>query len=57
MNIIIDKCEHSGCNVDIDAPKEEYCDEHYWYRHCECCECLLEDAAGSPGDGICRGCD
>lgn len=34
---------------------EELCDDCYAHHYCECGRELC-DAAGSPGDGLCRGC-
>ncbi len=49
-------CEHDGCNEVLGKYDKDFCDEHYAYYYCEC-GTRLEDAAGSPGDGLCRGCD
>lgn len=49
-------CQHDDC-PHMAIGGYDYCDTHASHYHCEECDCLLEDAAGSPGDGICRGCD
>jgi hypothetical protein len=47
-------CEHPDCNDAV--VDDDYCETHLEYYFCECGQ-RLEDAAGSPGDGLCRKCD
>jgi hypothetical protein len=47
-------CE--SCEARLDLYATEFCDTCYEHNYCECGQ-RLEDAAGSPGDGLCRGCD
>ncbi len=45
------------CETEINPKQDDdYCEACYTEHFCECGQ-RLEDAYGSPGDGLCRKCD
>jgi hypothetical protein len=48
----VQHCEY----CEVDTGLETICDPCFEHHYCECGQ-ILEDAYGSPGDGLCRVCD